>query len=38
LVVLQHGNYAGMPDDEKRKYENRVVSFFLVNLPLASAN
>ncbi len=38
LVVLQHGNYAGMPDDEKRKYENRVISFFLVNLPLASAN
>jgi pimeloyl-ACP methyl ester carboxylesterase len=38
LVVLQHGNYAGMPDDEKRKYETRVVSFFLVNLPLASAN
>ena len=38
LVVLQHGNYAGMPDDEKRKYENRVVSFFLVNLPLASGN
>jgi hypothetical protein len=38
LVVLQHGNYAGMPDDEKRNYENRIVSFFLVNLPLAGAN
>jgi len=35
LVVLQHGNYAGMLDDEKREYENRIVSFFLVNLPLA---
>jgi pimeloyl-ACP methyl ester carboxylesterase len=34
LVVLQHGNYAGMLDDEKRNYENRIVSFFLVNLPL----
>jgi hypothetical protein len=35
LVVLQHGNYAGMQDDEKRSYENRIVSFFLVNLPLS---
>lgn len=33
LVVLQHGNYTGMPDDEKRNYENRIVSFFLANLP-----
>lgn len=36
LVVLPHGNYGGMPDDEKRNYENRMVSFFLVNLPLSS--
>jgi hypothetical protein len=35
LVVLQHGNYAGMLDDEKRNYENRIVSFFVVNLPLS---
>jgi pimeloyl-ACP methyl ester carboxylesterase len=35
LVVLQHGNYAGMLDDEKRNYENRIVSFFLMNLPPA---
>lgn len=35
LVVLQRGNYAGMLDDEKRDYENRIVSFFLVSLPLA---
>ena len=34
LVVLQHGNYAGMLDEEKRNYENSIVSFFLVNLPL----
>ena len=35
LVILQHGNYGGMLDDEKRNYENRIVSFFLVNLPPA---
>ena len=35
LVVLPHGNYGGMLDDEKRSYENRIVSFFLVNLPPA---
>lgn len=35
LVILQHGNYAGMQDEEKRNYENRIVSFFLVNLPLS---
>ena len=35
LVVLPHGNYTGMMDDEKRTYENRIVSFFLVNLPLS---
>jgi hypothetical protein len=33
LVDLPHGNYAGMLDEEKRTYENRIVSFFLVNLP-----
>jgi hypothetical protein len=33
LVILQRGNYAGMPDEEKRNYENRIVSFFLANLP-----
>ena len=32
--MLQHGNYGGMADEEKRNYENRIVSFFLVNLPL----
>jgi hypothetical protein len=35
LVVLPHGNYGGMLDEEKRNYENRIVSFFLVNLPPA---
>lgn len=33
LADLPHGNYAGMVDEEKRSYENRIVSFFLVNLP-----
>jgi len=32
-VILAHGNYADMQDDEKRIYENRIVSFFLLNLP-----
>jgi pimeloyl-ACP methyl ester carboxylesterase len=32
-AVLAHGNYAGMLDEEKRTYENRIVSFFLSNLP-----
>ena len=36
LVTLGHGNYGGMLDDEKRSYENRIVSFFLVNLPLST--
>jgi pimeloyl-ACP methyl ester carboxylesterase len=35
LVTLSHGNYGGMADDEKRNYENRIESFFLVNLPLS---
>jgi hypothetical protein len=33
LAILPHGNYSGMLDDEKRAYENRIVSFFLANLP-----
>jgi pimeloyl-ACP methyl ester carboxylesterase len=35
LADLAHGNYAGMMDEEKHGYENRIVSFFLVNLPPA---
>jgi hypothetical protein len=35
LVVLPHGNYGGMLDEEKRGYENRIVSFFLTYLPPA---
>jgi pimeloyl-ACP methyl ester carboxylesterase len=37
LAVLAHGNFAGMLDEEKRNYENRIVSFFLVNLPPAGS-
>jgi hypothetical protein len=29
---IPRGNYAGMADDEKRSYENRILSFFLLNL------
>jgi len=36
LVDLPHGNYPGMLDEEKRSYENRIASFFLLNLPLSS--
>ncbi len=36
LVELAHGNYAGMLDEEKRVYENRIVSFFLLNIPPVS--
>ena len=37
LVVLPHGNYEGMLDEEKRNYENRIVSFFLMYLPPVGA-
>lgn len=32
-VILAKGNYVGMLDEEKRAYENRIVSFFLLRLP-----
>jgi uncharacterized protein len=32
-AILAHGNYVSMNDDDKRAYENRVVSFFLLRLP-----
>ncbi|MGB6198216.1 MAG: hypothetical protein WA871_15280 [Candidatus Acidiferrales bacterium] len=35
-AILARGNYAGMLDDDKHSYENRIVSFFLTNLPPAS--
>jgi pimeloyl-ACP methyl ester carboxylesterase len=32
-AVIAHGNFVGLNDDDKRTYENRVVSFFLLKLP-----
>ncbi len=32
-VLLPRGNYAGMLDDDKRAYETRITSFFLLRLP-----
>jgi pimeloyl-ACP methyl ester carboxylesterase len=34
MVVLAHGQYSSLVDEEKRVYENRLVSFFLGNLPV----
>lgn len=31
-AIIPHGNFVSLNDDEKRTYENRVVSFFLVRL------
>jgi len=31
-AVIAHGNFVGLNDDDKRAYENRVVSFFLLKL------
>jgi pimeloyl-ACP methyl ester carboxylesterase len=33
IAMLPHGNYVSLDEDEKRMYENRVVSFFLLRLP-----
>ncbi len=33
-AIIAHGNYVSMNDDDKRSYENRVVSFFLLRLPV----
>jgi len=35
-AVIPHGNFAGLADDDKRTYENRVVTFFLAHLPAMS--
>jgi pimeloyl-ACP methyl ester carboxylesterase len=32
-AIIPHGNFVSLDDEEKRTYENRVVSFFLVKLP-----
>jgi uncharacterized protein len=33
LAIIPHGNFVGLDDDDKRVYENRVVTFFLLKLP-----
>jgi pimeloyl-ACP methyl ester carboxylesterase len=32
-AVIAHGNFSTMSDEDKRAYENRIVSFFLLKLP-----
>ncbi|MBS1840135.1 MAG: alpha/beta fold hydrolase [Acidobacteria bacterium] len=32
-AMIPHGNFAGLGEEDKRTYENRVVSFFLLRLP-----
>jgi pimeloyl-ACP methyl ester carboxylesterase len=32
-AIIPHGNFAGMGDEDKRAYENRVVTFFVTRLP-----
>ncbi len=36
-ATIPHGNFASMGDEDKRAYENRVVSFFLLKLPPTGA-
>jgi len=33
-AIIAHGNFVNLPDEEKRTYENRVVTFFLTRLPV----
>jgi pimeloyl-ACP methyl ester carboxylesterase len=32
-VMIPHGNFVGLADEDKRTYENRVVAFFLTHQP-----
>ena len=32
-AIIAHGNFVSLSDQEKREYENRVASFFLLRLP-----
>jgi len=32
-AIIPHGNFVSLGDEDKRTYENRVVSFFLLRLP-----
>ena len=33
-VTIPHGNFVNMEDADKRSYENRIVSYFLLRLPV----
>ena len=33
--IIAHGNFVNLPEDEKRTYENRIVTFFLTRLPVS---
>jgi hypothetical protein len=35
-AIIPHGNFVVLTDEEKRAYENRVVSFFLLRLPASA--
>jgi pimeloyl-ACP methyl ester carboxylesterase len=35
LATIAHGNFVSMEDEDKRNYENRVVSYFLLRLPVS---
>jgi pimeloyl-ACP methyl ester carboxylesterase len=34
--IIAHGNFVNLPDEEKRTYEDRVVTFFLTRLPVSA--
>jgi pimeloyl-ACP methyl ester carboxylesterase len=36
MAIIARGNFVNLPDDEKRTYENRVVTFFLTRLPITN--
>jgi uncharacterized protein len=35
-AIIQHGNFASLGDNDKRAYEDRVVTYFLMHLPATS--
>jgi uncharacterized protein len=37
-AIIAHGNFVAMDDNDKRDYENRVVSFFLLRLPATGSH
>jgi Alpha/beta hydrolase family len=36
--IIAHGNFVNLPEDEKRTYENRIVTFFLTRLPTSEVS